>query len=96
MENYLRQYSQRNSHTHLQAATSPRLDQSLQKSVSAQPKKEFQNIFSNASKKIKPPDTQATTNKFSDKLVQTIYRQRNLTRRTEAHAHNKGSYVYRP
>ena len=31
----------RSSHTHLQTATSPRTDQSLQKSVSAQPKKKF-------------------------------------------------------
>ncbi len=46
---------QHSSHTHLQAATSHRTDQSLQKSVPAQPKTEFQNIFSNASKKIKHP-----------------------------------------
>ena len=31
----------RSSHTHLQTATSPSTDQSLQKSVSAQPKKKF-------------------------------------------------------
>jgi len=48
----------------LQAATSHRTDQSLQKSVSVQPKKEFQNIFSNASKKIKHP-THSPTNKHS-------------------------------
>ena len=52
---------QHSSHTHLQAATSHRTDQSLQKSVPAQPKTEFQNIFSNASKKNKTPDTQADT-----------------------------------
>ena len=41
--------------------TSPSTDQSLQKSFHLSTPKEFQNIFSNASKKNKTPDTQADT-----------------------------------
>lgn len=41
--------------------TSPSTDQSLQKSFHPSTPKEFQNIFSNASKKNKTPDTQADT-----------------------------------
>lgn len=41
--------------------TSPSTDQSLQKSFHLSTPKEFQNIFSNPSKKIKTPDTQADT-----------------------------------
>lgn len=48
------------SHT-FASRTSPSTDQSLQKSVP--PQKEFQNIFSSPSKKIKTPDTQANTTK---------------------------------
>jgi len=73
----------------LQAATSQRTDQSLQKSVPAPPKKNFKIFFPALLKKIKTHDTQALTDKHSDNSVQTIYRQRNLTRTTEAHAHNK-------
>jgi len=41
--------------------TSPSTDQSLQKSFHFSTPKEFQNIFSNPSKKNKTPDTQADT-----------------------------------
>jgi len=41
--------------------TSPNTDQSLQKSFHLSTPKEFQNIFSNPSKKNKTPDTQADT-----------------------------------
>jgi hypothetical protein len=41
--------------------TSPITEQSLQKSFHLSTPKEFQNIFSNASKKNKTPDTQANT-----------------------------------
>ena len=41
--------------------TSPSTDQSLQKSFHLSTPKEFQNIFSNASKKNKTPDTQTNT-----------------------------------
>jgi hypothetical protein len=41
--------------------TSPSTDQSLQKSFHLSTPKEFQNIFSNPSKKNKTPDTQADT-----------------------------------
>lgn len=75
--------NQRSSHTHLQAATSQRTDQSLQKSVPAQPQKEFQNIFSNPTKKVKTPDTQAQTMQTAN-----TYRNDNWTTETEAHAHN--------
>jgi uncharacterized protein YijF (DUF1287 family) len=51
--------NQGSSHTHLQAATSRSTDPSLQKSVSAQPKKNFKIFFSLRFKKIKTPDTQA-------------------------------------
>lgn len=37
--------SQHSSHTHLQAASSQRTDQSLQKSVPAPPKKNFKIFF---------------------------------------------------
>jgi hypothetical protein len=47
--------SQRNSHTHLQAASSQRTDQSLQKSVPAQPKKNFKIFFPALQKKLKHP-----------------------------------------
>lgn len=87
--------SQRSSHTHLQAATSQPTDQSLQKSVSALPKKNFKIFFPTLLKKIKTPDTQAITNKHSVNSVQTIYIHRNLTRTTEAHAHNKGLAKWR-
>jgi hypothetical protein len=40
--------------------TSHRTDQKLQKSFHLTDPKEFQNIFSNASKKNKTPDTQAS------------------------------------
>jgi len=46
------------SHT-FASRTSQHTDQSLQKSVPAQPKKEFQNIFPLLLKKIKTHDTQA-------------------------------------
>ena len=54
--------SQRNSHTHLQAAQSSRTDQSLQKSVPARPEKNFKFFSPTLKRKIKPPDTQATDN----------------------------------
>lgn len=88
--------SQRSSRTHLQAATSPHANQSLQKSVPAQPKKNFKIFFPALLKKIKTPGTQATPDNHSDNSVQSIYRQRNLTRRTEAHAHNKGNRCATP
>jgi len=66
----------------LQVATSQPSDQSLQKSVPAQPKKEFQNIFSNASKKNKTPNTQArqkSTQQMTEtddiKMIVTLDRQ---------------------
>ena len=43
--------------------TSRHTSQSLQKSVPVPPQKEFQNIFSTPSKKIKTPDTKANTTK---------------------------------
>ena len=66
----------------MQVATSQPSDQSLQKSVPAQPKKEFQNIFSNASKKNKTPNTQArqkSTQQMTEtddiKMIVTLDRQ---------------------
>jgi hypothetical protein len=50
------------SHT-FASRTSRHTNQSLQKSVPVPPQKEFQNIFSFPSKKIKTPDTQADTTK---------------------------------
>ncbi len=50
------------SHT-FASRTSRHTSQSLQKSVPVPPQKEFQNIFSSPSKKIKTPDTQANTTK---------------------------------
>lgn len=47
--------NQGSSHTHLQAATSRSTDPSLQKSVSAPPKKNFKIFFSLLLKKLKPP-----------------------------------------
>jgi hypothetical protein len=54
--------SQRNSHTHLQAAQSSRTDQSLQKSVPARPNKNFKFFSPTLNEKIKTPDTQANDN----------------------------------
>lgn len=51
------------SHTHLQTATSPRTDQSLQKSVLFTVQKESQFFFSLPSEKIKTLDPQAATTK---------------------------------
>jgi hypothetical protein len=87
--------TQRSSHTHLQAVSIQRTDQSLQKSVPAPPKKNFKIFSPTLLNKIKTPDTQAMTDKHSDNSVQTFYRQRNLTRTTEAHAHNKGLAKWR-
>lgn len=50
------------SHT-FASRTSRHTNQSLQKSVPVPTQKEFQNIFSSPSKKIKTPDTQADTTK---------------------------------
>lgn len=50
------------SHT-FASRTSRHTNQSLQKSVPVPTQKEFQNIFSSPSKKIKTPDTQADTRK---------------------------------
>jgi hypothetical protein len=53
--------SQRSSHTHLQAASSQRTYQCLQKSVSAPTRKEFQNFSPTLKrKKLKHANTQAT------------------------------------
>ncbi|MCZ2459842.1 MAG: hypothetical protein LC128_09445, partial [Chitinophagales bacterium] len=76
------------SHT-FASRTSQHTDQRLQKSVPVPPKKNFKIFFPALLKKIKTPGSQATPDKHSDNSVQTIYRQRNLTRTTEAHAHNK-------
>ena len=77
------------SHT-FASRTSQHTDQSLQKSVPAPPKKNFIIFFPALLKKIKTPDTQPMTDKHSDNSRQTTQRQLNLTRTTEAHAHNKG------
>lgn len=76
--------SQHSSHTHLQAATSPSTDQSLQKSVSALPNKNFKIFFPLLSKKLKHPTHKPT--------IQTAdtYGHDNWTTEKEAHAHNKG------
>ena len=50
--------------------TSQRTEQSLQKSMPAQPQGKFQNIFSSPSKKIKTPDTQARQ-KSTRQMTQT-------------------------
>lgn len=72
------------SHTHLQAATSQRTNQSLQKSVPDLPMKNFKIFFPNAAKKIKTPDTQPLTIQTAD-----TYRYDNWTTEKEAHAHNR-------
>jgi hypothetical protein len=76
--------NQGSSHTHLQAATSRSTDPSLQKSVPAQPKKNFKIFFPTLQKKLKHPTPKPT--------MQTAdtYRHDNWTTEKEAHAHNKG------
>jgi len=73
--------SQRSSHTHLQAATSPPPNQSLQKSVPAPPKKNFK-FFSHPSKKLNHPAHKPTM-----PTAYTIGHDIWTTER-EAHAHN--------
>ena len=75
-------YSQRSSHTHLQAAHSSHTDQSLQKSVPALPKKNFKIFFPLLLKKLIHPTLKPT--------MQTVgtYGHDNWTTEKEAHAHN--------
>ena len=63
--------SPRSSHTHLQAATSPHTDQSLQKSVPAPPKKNFKIFFPNLQKKLKHAIAQPVTDRHKNKLTMT-------------------------
>lgn len=76
--------SQHSSHTHLQAATSQRTVQSLQKSVPALPKKNFKIFFSLLLKKLKHPTHKPTMQ------TTATYGHDNWTTEKEAHAHNKG------
>ena len=55
--------SPRSSHTHLQAATSPRTDQSLQKSVPAAPRQNFKIFFPTLQKKLKHAIAQTATDR---------------------------------
>jgi hypothetical protein len=56
------------SHT-FASRTNRHTSQSLQKSVPVPPQKEFQNIFSSPSKKIKTPDTQSDTPKTLKRIA---------------------------
>jgi hypothetical protein len=91
MVTYLKQNSDekptQQSHT-FASRYMPTLRPKLAKECACPTQKEFQNIFSNASKKIKTPDTQALTMQTAD-----TYRHDNWT--TEAHAHNKGLAKWR-
>jgi len=71
------------SHT-FASRTSPSTDQSLQKSVPAQPKKNFKIFFPLLVKKLKHP-THKPTMQTAD-----TYGHDNWTTEKEAHAHNKG------
>lgn len=59
----------------------------LAKECACPTREEFQNIFSNASKKLKHPTHKRTMH------TAEAYGHDNLTTEKEAHAHNKVSYV---
>jgi len=82
--------SQRTGVSTFASRTSPSTDQSLQKSFHLSTPKEFQNIFSNASKKNKTPDTQTRQKKHSTNDTNGRHKNGCNPRQTSTPTYNSG------